>query len=199
HHPTNNLPSTATNRPNHPAQPAAPLQGTNYTPPPGVTITGPAGSPVGTPVAFQSQVSDLATGRTFTYLWSVTQAGNPSFQLPDETVVAEPNFTFTPQAVGTYDLTLVVTDNLGATGQASLVLNVTPQPVSVALTGGPTYATPFATVTLTGTVETAPGTSLAGTPTWSATLNGQPFALPPGGTDAAGRPTLSLVVPGPGP
>src|SRR5262249_1266354 len=83
--------------------------------------------------------------------------------------------------------------------QASFALGVTPQPVSVALTGGPISATPFTTVTLTGTVETPPGTSLVGTPAWSATRNGQPFSLPPAGTDAEGRPTLSFVVPGPGP
>ncbi len=190
--------ATATDPSGDTSELADPLQGANYNPPPGVAITGPSSSPIGMPVAFQSQVSDPATGRTFTYLWSVTQTGNPSFQLPGDAVVTEPNFTFTPQALGTYDVTLVVTDNLGATGQSSFVLNVTPQPVLVALTGSPIAATPFTTVTLTGTVETAPGTSLTGTPAWSATLNGQPFALPPGGKDAAGQPTLSFEVPGPG-
>jgi len=190
--------ATATDPSNDTSELSDPLQGTTFNPPPSVSITGPGGTAVGMPVAFGSQITDPPAGRTFTYLWSVTQDGNPSFQLPGDTVVDEPNFTFTPAAVATYHLTLVVTDNLGEVGQGSFALGVTPQPVSVAVTGGPSYATPFTTITLTGTIETAPGTSLTGSPAWSATLNGQPFPLPPGGTDSAGRPTLSFVVPGPG-
>src|SRR5206468_6338785 len=105
--------------------------------------------------------------------------------LHDQSVVATssaPAFAFTPDDNGAYTVTLVVADQDGATGTATLdlpVANVAPSPVILLPAGTPAEGTPVAllsTVSDPSPVDTAAGLALA----WSVTKNGQPFALSPG-------------------
>jgi hypothetical protein len=89
---------------------------------PAVTINGaPAGSIVGSPIALTSTVSDPSpqdTAAGFTYAWTVERNGS--------TVAtgSAANLSFTPSVVGSYVITLGVTDKDGGTGSASQTVTV---------------------------------------------------------------------------
>ncbi|HEX9269742.1 MAG TPA: PKD domain-containing protein [Candidatus Limnocylindria bacterium] len=90
---------------------------------PTVTITGPAAGsfyPVGTPVSFSGTFSDPGTPDTHTAEWSfdaLTAAGAVTESAGSG--AASATYTFT--AAGVYAVTLRVTDDDGATGQATTV------------------------------------------------------------------------------
>jgi Ca2+-binding RTX toxin-like protein len=191
------LTATATDPAGNTSELAASLLGTAFNYPPSVSISGPGGLQNGTPVAYQSGVSDPDTGETFTYAWNVTQDGNPAFALPGDTITNQPTLMFTPLAVATYHITLSVTDNYGGVGTATTSLVVTRARPSVLISGAPATTTPFTTVNLTGMFDLPPNTTLAEY-SWSASLNGFPFSLPPSGTDLNGNPTQSFTVVDPG-
>jgi VCBS repeat-containing protein len=84
-------------------------------------INGPASGVPGLALAFTGSFTDVGTADTQTLAW---QAINSS-----SVVVATgsgPGFTFTPSAVGSYTVQLIVTDDDGGTGTVTQAVNVTP-------------------------------------------------------------------------
>jgi Bacterial Ig-like domain (group 3)/PKD domain len=93
---------------------------------PGVSINGaPTSSPENTAISLTSTVTDPSTADTaagFTYAWSVTKNGGAFASGTNS------NFSFTPDASGTYVVTLNATDKDGGTGPASQTITVTDVP-----------------------------------------------------------------------
>jgi hypothetical protein len=93
---------------------------------PTATITGvPLNSYAGTPVNLGSTVTDQSevdTKSGFKYLWSVTKNGNPYSQSSISPAAGMINYSFTPDAGGSYIVTLSVTDkDGGAVGISSTI------------------------------------------------------------------------------
>ena len=73
---------------------------------PAVSIGGaPASSPKDIPIHLWAEVTDPAAADTFTYAWTVTKDGGPFASGSAST------FTFTPDAAGSYQITLIVEDD----------------------------------------------------------------------------------------
>ena len=90
-------------------------------------LNAPAAVTAGTPIVLGSSVSDRSKTETnlgFTYSWSVTSNGQ-TYTLPANSTDG-PGLSFTPQAAGTYAITLATTDSSGTTGTSP------PQTITVA-------------------------------------------------------------------
>ncbi len=70
-------------------------------------VGAPPHSPVGVPLSFTSTVNDPNPSPS--YQWTVTKDGS-SYVLPDGTMTHSADFSFTPNAIGNYVVTLSVTD-----------------------------------------------------------------------------------------
>jgi uncharacterized delta-60 repeat protein len=97
-------------------------------------IGAPPHSPVGTTLSFTSTVNDPNASPT--YQWTVTKDGN-SYVRPTGTATNTSNFSFTPNAVGTYVVTLSVTDPDGTTVSDSKIVYVGPYVVTTTADSGP--------------------------------------------------------------
>jgi len=175
---------------------------------PAVTIFGaPATSEVGQAINLGSTVSDPGPD-TFSYSWTVTRA---STTVATGTAVS---LSFTPTVIGSYVVTLAVTDDDGGSGSASKTISVvdTVAPAVAVLTPGTDAFITSSPTTVTVqasdvggvaslTVNGVAASLVSGTPqsgTWSAVV---PVALPvaPGGaltfsvtaTDFAGNQALA--------
>ncbi|HUY32931.1 MAG TPA: PKD domain-containing protein [Pirellulales bacterium] len=145
---------------------------TGFTPstdiPPVVSITGTTTGPASLPAAFSSTVTDASpSASSYTYAWSVTETGNPSFALPAGIVTSQPTFQFTPSQTGTYQVSLTVTDSQGGAGTATSTLTVDALAPAVVISG-PLTGGANAPVTFNSTVTTLPGGAVASY-AWTAT------------------------------
>jgi PKD repeat protein len=85
---------------------------------PAVVINGaPSIGSVGSTITLTNTVTDPGSLDTFTYAWSVTKDGNPFAS------GTSASFSFTPDAVGAYEVTLVVTDKDGDTANAMVTIS----------------------------------------------------------------------------
>src|SRR5262249_8833731 len=86
---------------------------------------GPTSSLEGTAVKFTGSFIDPGSVNdlNYTYAWSVIAPNGQVISGPTGTVSrypdAVPDFTFTPNDIGTYSVSLAVTDGLGASGTAT--------------------------------------------------------------------------------
>ncbi|NLX97528.1 MAG: cadherin-like domain-containing protein, partial [Rhodopirellula sp.] len=119
---------------------------------PDVTIVGlPAESPEGTAINLSPNVTDPGTGG-ITLSWSVTKDGDAYGAGAGET------FSFTPDDNAAYQVTLLVTDNSGATGRASGTVMVTDVAPNITLTGNPPEVDEGSSFTLEFSATGDPGT-----------------------------------------
>jgi hypothetical protein len=166
--------------------------------PPAVNVTGPTSGLEGSslPVTYHGSFTDPGgtSDAPYTYTWTVTADNGQSVAPAGGTVTAPgavPDFTFTPRGIGSYVVTLTVTERSGAAGtqQVTLVVpNVPPQVTAAGPPGGPEGQA----LAFTGSF-TDPGGEFDGpfTYTWSATAaNGQ--SVP----DQTGLVTTTGAVPG---
>jgi len=90
---------------------------------PSVTITGaPAPVVEDDVVTLGSDATDPGPTDVLTYAWTVTRDGAPLAS------GSGPDFSFTPDAAGSYEVTLVVGDGDGATATAQVLIEVTAAP-----------------------------------------------------------------------
>ena len=161
----------------------------------------PAQMTVGITKPFVPNLTDAVPGKTYQYQWAVTYNGTP-VALPDPTILATTSFgqetlLFTPERLGTYVVSVTVTDSRGGvTTAVSSPITVNGATLGVTITGDTTSdPVPFnisvgQSVTLTSTIAdprqstTDPKTGAAIVPNyiyqWNVTLNGAPFTLPAG-------------------
>jgi hypothetical protein len=128
---------------------------------------------------------------TTAYAWTVTST-NPSFSLPQNTVLTNSTLSFVAGYTGSYTATCTVTDDAGETGYQSKTFTANAVAPTVTLTSG--YSTSVnkgQTVSLTANASD-PGTNDTYTYAWSATLNGQPYTLP-SGSDPGTNSTFNFV------
>ena len=131
-----------------------------------VAINGaPATVAPGVLVSVTSSVTDsnaAAAAAGFTYAWSVTKNGNAF------AAASTQNFSFTPDAPGTYVISLTATDINGVSGTASSTVNVptagTPLVVTSSPTASPDVAGVGQIVAFLVVATTTPGATL--TYTW---------------------------------
>lgn len=141
---------------------------------------GNATSPSGTAITLTGGTANPQP--QLTYAWSVT--GGP-YSVNPNTGTNSANFTFTPEAGGTYVISLTVTDSLG-TGSTSAMIDVTPAPPAVNISQNPSV--PFQ-----GSLDTTFGkggtvtTGIAGSDDDEA---GRIFSLPNGKVLVAGYTDL---------
>ncbi len=136
----------------------------------------------GASLNFSADVSDDGSADTFTYLWGVTQNGNP-VTLPNGTDTASQNFTFIPEDDGSYVINLTVTDDDGDDTSASMNLTVSNVAPTVAINNVPQTGNEGAAINVTSTA-TDPGANDTLTYLWTVTKDGNSFTLP-NGTDTA--------------
>jgi len=87
---------------------------------PTVSIGGaPASSPQDVPIGLWAEVTDPAAADTFTYAWTVIKDGSPLASGTAST------FTFTPDAAGSYEVTLTVEDDDGGVRSDTRSIRVT--------------------------------------------------------------------------
>ncbi len=150
----------------------------NFTAPvvnlPVVKISGPPNDTVNSPATFTSDVTDANLGVTLMYAWNVTQIGNPSFSLPADTALDQPALSFTPTALGTYQIKLTVADSLGGATTATALLDVLPAGPGVQITGVPASATVGTPVDLGSSISDQAGAAITSYQ-WTVLLNGQPY------------------------
>jgi VCBS repeat-containing protein len=86
---------------------------------PAVAITGvPESNPEGMPISLGSGVTEPGSADTHTYAWSVTKNGD------DYRSGGNADFNFTPNDNGSYVVSIVVTDDDGGEGTASVTIEV---------------------------------------------------------------------------
>jgi PKD repeat protein len=141
---------------------------------PSVTVNGaPANGVVGVAINLSSSVSDPSSADTlagFIYAWSVTRNG--SFVTSGTTS----SLSFTPNAAGSYVVTLTVTDQGQASGMDSRTVNVVDVPPTASIGGAPASSPEGTAINLTSTVSGTGTLSYA----WGVTKNGIAFAAGPG-------------------
>src|SRR2546426_139416 len=138
---------------------------TNVAPAVGIN-SAPASSAVGTPIALTSTVADPGSLDTFTYAWSVTRNGSAF------TTGTTSTLNFTPNAAGSYVVTLTVTDNYPASGTDSRTVNVVDVPPGVSIVGAPASSPEGTAINLTSTASGTGTLAYA----WGVTKNGSSFA-----------------------
>ncbi|HVS35748.1 MAG TPA: PKD domain-containing protein, partial [Gemmataceae bacterium] len=153
--------------------------------PPTAAIFGaPSAVAVGTPLTLTNAVTNPSLSGPLTYTWTV-DGPTGTTSTSNQTGF----FTFTPTAAGSYSVSLHVSDNQGDSADAPpvvvQVLGVTqpqiviPPVVNVQITGAPTTGLVGDSLSFGSNVTDPAGTTTAGY-TWSVTLNGAPYNLPPG-------------------
>jgi hypothetical protein len=161
---------------------------------PSVTVTGEPGTsiPAGTPVALNAAATDPGALEHFNYSWSVTLNGS-NYPLLESVATNAANLDFTPDRVGNYVATVVVTDtDGGATSVSSTSMAVTDVAPTVTVTGPASAVNEGQNITFAGSA-TNPTIGDTFSYSWSVTLNGNPFTLP-GGTNSTGT-SLSFIAP----
>ncbi|HEY2785006.1 MAG TPA: choice-of-anchor Q domain-containing protein [Fimbriiglobus sp.] len=180
--------------------------------PPAVTLSSPTQALVGVTLPFTPVLTDTVPGKTYQYAWTVTFNGSP-IALPNASYVSngatnQETFFFTPQRVGTYVVSVTVTDSRGGvTTAVSNAIGVTATTLGITITGNPLGTpVPFAVntgqpVTLTNRISDPrpstidPKTGAAIVPsysyTWSVTRNGLAFSLPVGTVTTASTFTFT--------
>ncbi len=160
---------------------------------PDAEITGEPGSSVneGTPVTLNVVATDPGVLDTFTYTWSVKKNGQ-AFALPNNAVVDQTSFTFTPTDNGSFVAYCRVVDNSNgettASSDAITVVNVAP---TASITGLPSGSiNEGSTVSLGSSVADA-STVDTFSYAWSVTKDGNPFTLP--NTAVTNASTFSFV------
>jgi hypothetical protein len=116
---------------------------------PAAQISGaPTTSPEGVPILLTAAVTDPTLVGNLTYAWTVTKNG----AIFTSQSTNQPNFTYTPDDEGVYQVLLSVSDNQAHTGVATpattTATNVSPTP---AIQGVPANPTAGTAITLTGT------------------------------------------------
>jgi hypothetical protein len=149
--------------------------------PPAPVITGAPISPIneGDTVNLSATPNDPGSATT-TYLWTVTST-NPSFSLPQNTVLTNSTLSFVAGCTGSYTATVAVTDDASETTSQSKTFTANAVPPTVTITPG--YSTAInkgQSVSLTANPADV-GIDDTYTYAWSATLGGQPYTLPSGG------------------
>src|SRR5262249_33695715 len=158
-----------------------------------------ASSQEGTPLTLVGNVTDLNAGAQVSYGWNAFKDGSPFASGSNS------NFTFTPDAPGSYVVALEVTDSLGRAAATSAAIQVTAVPptrATATVNGTQTVlgvpaSTPWATpLHLTAGIN-EPATGETFTFGWSVTRDGRPFSLPAGtvtnGPDFTFTPTANGV------
>lgn len=169
--------------------------------PPTITLNTPSTALIGITLPFTPILSDGILGKTYQSAWSVTFNGS-QIPLPNAAFVStgatdQETYFFTPQQVGTYVVSVTVTDSRGGvTTAVSAPITVNATTLGVTITGNPLGTpVPFAIVTgqpvtLTSRIADPrqlavdPKTGVTITPNytfnWSLTRDGIPFPLPVG-------------------
>ena len=146
---------------------------------PDAAMTGIPGGNVneGSAVNLHVDAADPATEDVLSYAWTVTKNGQP-FTLPGGTVANTANFTFVPTDNGTYVATCLVTDDDGGpvsvNSGAINVVNVDPVGSISRVGSGTIYE---GTALTYAAVVTDAGTADTHTYAWTATKDGQAYAL----------------------
>jgi streptogramin lyase len=150
------------------------------TPPTAGIANAPATGLVGIPIPLVANVTDPNPQRTFSFAWSVSLNASP-YTLPPDVSTTEQTFIFTPQQTGSYQVSLVVTDNLGAVSPTATATIAVGSAVSPAVQITAPISSPTGQfLTLTSTVsEPTSGVSISNY-AWSVTKDGSPYTLPPG-------------------
>ncbi len=125
--------ATATGNGNPQTQPTAPPANTAPT----AVANGPYSGRVNTAIAFSSAGSNDSDGTIASYLWNFGD-GNTS-------TIANPSHSYA--SAGTYSVNLTVTDNDGATGQASTSADITVNTAPLAVANGPYTGTEGQSIT----------------------------------------------------
>ena len=99
---------------------------------PAASITVPSTSTEGAAVTASVNVTDADAGDTFSYSWTATRNGSPFAG------GSSPSFSFTPDDNGSYVVSVIVTDNGGATGTDSETVTVSNIAPVIASVSGPT-------------------------------------------------------------
>ena len=140
-----------------------------------------------------SAMASGSIGDTFSYNWHVTKNGMDYASASDGPGLGtSDNYSFTPNAPGTYVVMLTATDKTGAVAVApSQTMVATAVNPVVAIAGAPLSSPEGTAINLTSTV-TDPGTAETFTYAWTVSLNGTTYTT---GTGA----TLSFTPNFPGP
>jgi hypothetical protein len=160
----------------------------------GTVASVPATSPEGTAIRLTAAVSDPNTGdsgNSYSYAWTVTKNGTPFMTGNDPSG----RFTFTPDDLGTYVITLAVTDSDGQTGFDRETLAVTDVLPTVTIAGLPQGGISVLRTTFTLTASAAsvsPTDAAAGFGfNWFIEKDGVPF-------DEGSGAAMMLTPPAPG-
>ena len=146
---------------------------------PDAAMTGiPSGSVTeGSSVNLHVDAADPGSEDTLSYAWTVTKNGQP-FTLPGGTVANAANFTFVPTDNGTFVATCLVTDDDGGPVSVSSgainVTNVNPVGSISRVGSGTIYEGQALTY---NAVVTDAGSADTFTYAWTATKDGQPYAV----------------------
>ncbi|MBI5867449.1 MAG: S8 family serine peptidase, partial [candidate division Zixibacteria bacterium] len=146
--------------------------------PPVANANGPYSGTAGTAVSFSSAGSSDPDGSIASYSWSFGDGGTSTLANP----------THTYAAAGTYNVSLTVTDNLGATGSNSTTATISSganQP-PVANANGP----------YSGTAGTAVAFSSAGSSDPDGTIASYAWSFGDGGTSTLANPTHTYAAAG---
>ncbi|HSM05099.1 MAG TPA: PKD domain-containing protein [Longimicrobiales bacterium] len=158
--------------------------------PPVARSGGPYSGRVGRDVPLDGGASTDADGSIVAYEWSVDDGGSP-------TILTGSAATYSCAVAGTYDLTLTVTDDDGATGSATTSLACVANVPPVADPGGPYQATVGTPVTLDGSGSEDPDGTIASY-TWIVADDGSPTiltdAMPSYSCDGTGTFAVTLTV-----
>ncbi|HWB13177.1 MAG TPA: PKD domain-containing protein [Pirellulales bacterium] len=147
-----------------------------------VAIHAPATSSEGLSLELTSSVTDTNAGATYTYNWNVTTPTGSVLSLGG--AANQPSLQLDPVNIGTYTVTLTVTDSLGNAAQATALIKVTAPAPAVVIQGSPSGPAPGTGVvgtpiSLTGTLVAPAGDTISAYG-WSVSKNGQPYSLPAG-------------------
>ncbi|MFT3789111.1 MAG: PKD domain-containing protein [Tepidisphaeraceae bacterium] len=142
---------------------------------PSASISGAPGGNVaeGSSTTLTAHLTDVGADDTHTYLWSVTKGGQ-AYDLTGQTV-DQATFAFVPNDNGTYVVSLLITDDDGATDTASTSnITVTNANPTGSITGAPETGMEGQPVSF-GSTHADAGSADTFTYAWSVTRNGQAY------------------------